>query len=580
MIAPKSKHYQQAQTAIKMVYPLPSNGIPFLPNNDVENGKMRLSKTVSNLPLFSENQGGIDAPNSIVNQVFTCDLMLLRYTSNLWKDLYPTLDGQNNPKKRIYLGDEKNTIFEFPKQQVRGNFNRTCIVYFGEYEFCTLQYEPNSLLTYTEQTIVLKISNYWLYQGKECADNLRYLEQALKLHFEGFTGIDIALDQRKDSNIGNQRKHKQETGLLAFWGKLYRTNVKQTRKLVHTGKAKLSGYDRQETGNPKTLYIGKYGGQKYIKVYDKTLDIAPKSKHEHKASYIVPYWKDKGLDHSKGVDRFELHLGSSKAKSIEAAAGKGIDRFRLLYDESYLADIMREFVEGFADVITQIGVNEKGKPMYKADNKKGYTTSKRRAQETQFIDWSDVGNGEVFTNVKPLEPSELNRARRCISDLVRQYFRTRNKEFLNSINEICKDYTLESCGFNLSKWVIDMWSRWCKKYAAKSSLDGVISFDELIGILDGVSSLGIEHVTSLGVLLDLLFDVECSTRTYNDVVMICSKTGLDTDIVLHRLISAGLVRKSIVEIGVYEKVEGVLDAGIYCPNGYPDFWDSEEKTAM
>ena len=192
------------------------------------------------------------------------------------------------------------------------------------YDRCVgeLKFSPRKAF-FDGDLINFKVDNVLLY-GNEYITYIDYLVEFLKFDFLYISHMDIAVD-----NIGT-KIHKF---VADYYYKAYlNKSFFETYATRHKGKVLFKNI----TVNT-TLYWGSKTADKYIKIYNKSLDLLDHS--IDKASYANQFWKINGMDYlNNTVERIELTLRQCHSKLID---------YKQLDNPEYLASIMRTHCENF-----------------------------------------------------------------------------------------------------------------------------------------------------------------------------------------------------------------------------------------
>lgn len=237
-----------------------------------------------------------------VNKVINLDYLELSFFYEL-----PTFSVM--PKE---FNINKNIRLEYVNDFKSQNFNIVANLLINDRLIGQLKYSPsNSFLS--ENTCHLKIENHHLYS----ANFFEYIDYLIT---EGFTfnsivRIDIAIDTIKHNLLDFMKKYQQSELILC----------KGRAKDITT---KLIGKTY------KTVYFGSTQSSKFIKIYNKSVELSNNTK-----PYINYFYKVNGLDYVNNiVERLELTLRNPHTKLID---------LNRLTDSSYLASICHTQFKNF-----------------------------------------------------------------------------------------------------------------------------------------------------------------------------------------------------------------------------------------
>ncbi len=223
------------------------------------------------------------------------------------------------------------------------------------------------------------------------------------------TRIDIALDgqgfHQVVDDIWNQRVKKVGQ---ATWGTYFDMN------------SKLQGYS-----------WGKGGSDKYMRCYDKTVELKQSNK-----LYVKQMWDRAGLDQTENVHRLELVLKNDELKKYPEFTPDLLDNFE------YLASLMRTGFKKWFEFIDP------------ADNKN--TT---RAKRIEYIDWDAVG-GALLPKATAIPSTEVARFKQCAKTLYWTHLATGSPLF----DSLAREYAQ---AVDHLDWYINSVAKWQDEYWAK-----------------------------------------------------------------------------------------------------------------
>ena len=200
-------------------------------------------------------------------------------------------------------------------------YKNTAELWIEGYKIGELRFTPRSTNIKSDM-INFKFENELLYQ-QGYTKFIDVIIADLNLSFLYISRLDVAIDC-VDHNI-----------IKFVDNYLFKTSTNKRYSKRHKGKVKR---DNIRTNIDSRLYWGSNTSDKYIKIYNKTEELArPNSDKE----YIPKFWSANGLNTTgKTVERFELTLKQRHAKVLD---------YQELGDSNYLASIMNTHCKNFFD---------------------------------------------------------------------------------------------------------------------------------------------------------------------------------------------------------------------------------------
>lgn len=405
--------------------------------------------------------------------------------------------------------------FYYPEYQYSSQFRNKCEVWVKGEKFCTILFVPTSTAVYRPTDVKLEIYNAQLYSG-DWLVNLIELENLLGLKLKSVARLDIAIDMLRTVKIN------RKDGIVNFLDSVnLAVRTRQKRRAKLKGRTQVRGIgDLDKEGKYTSFLIGKKGGEAFLRIYNKSLELKAKETEKEnelgemfkewvqnpnsdKSQYIPAFWEVNGLDHTKGVDRLEVSLSAKRVKKI-----KDFDLYRLI-DPTYLAMIMRTMLE--KEVLVD-GKRGKGFGMFEFVNVTGEETNISRLKTISIIDWEKLGGGK-FVDTKPLvQNGTLWRVKTAFKRRCEEYFRYGDKKALESIKTECERPEFE--GMELRKYVARKWMEWISDFVKQDVLDG--KMDLVTG-----RSICKRELIKLDDILDLIWKPEdTTTLTYSDITQI------------------------------------------------------------
>jgi len=232
------------------------------------------------------------------------------------------------PLKSDYLTNRiqqlnNNCYIEFLTQ---GNamYNVIGNLYVYDRKIGELRFSPRKVF-FDNDMINLKIDNVHLY-GSEFIGYIDYCIEVLKFKYDYISLIDFASDVVGSTGTEFIKK---------FWIFTDPSNpISKTYGTRHKGRI-----NRDDIDPRKIIHWGKIVSDKYIKIYDKKLELLEVS--PEKASYIHAFWQLNGLPYeNNSIERHELTLRRKHAKVID---------YKQLNNPNYLASVMRTHYKNFFD---------------------------------------------------------------------------------------------------------------------------------------------------------------------------------------------------------------------------------------
>ena len=280
------------------------------------------------------------------------------YTANVDKAIFNVNGEIPTDKESISFDDGNIHLIIDPKRPNGVRHFKCCYeIYLHGELFALMNTAPRaSILDPFLSSIT--IQNNVLYQRGWVA-RFEYLCKEIGVELRGVSQLDIAID-------GGE--------YIAQYEKLLSKEYKKV------GRAKMAT-EHKHNGNVEGFYIGNRSSEKYIRGYNKTLEMKKSGSNKN---YIVDFWKNNGLDPAGKVERLEIVLKNKAIKRI-----KDFDIGRL-EDSGYLASLMKcqltkyyQFVENNGD------------------------TNVTRKEKIDAVDWSFFENMEDVVREKKTKTSNV-----------------------------------------------------------------------------------------------------------------------------------------------------------------------------
>ena len=238
----------------------------------------------------------------VTTQLINVDYLEISFTVELpgW---------QINPKT---FNLNANCYLEFTPNSCK-YFSTICNLIIDGRIIGELKFNPST--PYIDQnTVHFKVSNHLLYTV-DYVDYIDYIIEVLGFKYNHIVRLDTCIDCTEHNLLGFINKYFNSSKI-----RLKGRNKKITR--VTSGK------------EINTVYVGSINSEKYLKIYDKTLELQKSDKE-----YIKHYYALNGLDYkNRSVERLELTLKTKHAKFIQ---------YEKLIDSDYLASIIRTHFKNF-----------------------------------------------------------------------------------------------------------------------------------------------------------------------------------------------------------------------------------------
>ncbi|MBC7696217.1 MAG: replication initiation factor domain-containing protein [Burkholderiales bacterium] len=277
-------------------------------------------------------------------------------------------------------------------------FRQSLLVFLDRESIGYLHYGNNLKMKFkSPKSNLLHINNHILYQ-KDLPGKINRLQKGLGLNFSHFYRVDIAIDGM---------------GLISSFNHLMDSKTLSKKSAV-----KIHGDIDHKTKKHTRFTIGSRKSEKYISLYNKTLEIEDKGKW-----YIKEFWNENGLNENS-IDRLELRLNAKALKSFNPD-------FEYLLNPNYLAGYFKLNAGDWLEFI-----HVKNKKM------------------KNFIDWSKFEKTEIIKLAKTTATNNLVSKKTTIKVLYEELMISKDESYLKCINILCAKYQLE----NWAKSKVNRWN--------------------------------------------------------------------------------------------------------------------------
>ena len=281
------------------------------------------------------------------------------------------LDNTSNPTDILSFSDGDIVLL---KDELRPNgtkhFQYCYEVYLHGERFGLVNTVPRSSVL-NDSLSIIKVDNHILYQRGWVA-RLEFIMNELGVVLHNVTRLDIAID-------GGDFL-KDYTNLIS--GK-YTKVGRATMQTQHTHNGSVQGF-----------YIGTRSSEKYIRGYNKTLEL----KKSCNKGYISDFWADNGLV-GDNIERLEITL---KRKAMQRIVDFDMGK---LEDSGYLAGIMCSQMQKLYVLVPS-----------------GGDSNVTRKTKIQVVDWSFFDAKEVLRRSKVKSPSVVWAVQRAVSFEMRESY--------------------------------------------------------------------------------------------------------------------------------------------------------------
>jgi hypothetical protein len=276
-------------------------------------------------------------------------------------------------------------------------FKQSFLIFLDDESIGYLHYGNTRKMKFkSPKSNLLHINNHILYQ-KDLPDKIYRLQKGLGLNFSHFYRMDIAIDG---------------SDMISTYNYLTRSKSLAKKRAVIQ-----QGIIDEKTKKHSSFIIGSRKSEKYISLYNKTLEIEKKGKW-----YIKEFWKENGLNENS-IDRLELRLKAKALKSFN-------HDFEYLVNPNYLAGY---FKLNAGDWLEFIDIKNK----------------KRK----NLIDWSKFAKTEIIKLTKTEAANNIVSMKTTIKVLYEELMKSQDEIYLKCISSLCKKYNLES-------WAKSKANRW------------------------------------------------------------------------------------------------------------------------
>lgn len=251
------------------------------------------------------------------------------------------------------------------------------------------------------EAVVLRLENESLYRAGTFQVVIPHFLDHVNLKIDYVRALDIAID-----GAGIIKRH-------------YQLHKKKNLKRKRHFKNGLNNTIDDVTMEQNRLYIGKYGSEKYVSLYNKTLELEASGK-----KYIRDFWKNNGLcETEQSIDRIELRLKTKELVGIEKSLVE-------LDNPDYLASLFKTRTESHLTFI-----------------------DKRTKKKHYVIDWTKFKTKEIKKEKKVVVEFANQNVKSCIKTLYLENLNYPNLVVANAARFLISKY-------NLQQWYLSREARW------------------------------------------------------------------------------------------------------------------------